>query len=49
MQLEEWLFVFQDAVNDARNIHVFSCADQLIDLQTDQSSNQNTLAEDVFF
>ena len=40
--LEELLFVSQDAVNDVCIIHVFSCADKLIDFQTDQSSNQTT-------
>ena len=42
--LFDCLFVFQDAVNDARTIHVFSCVDKLKYLQTDQSSKQNTLA-----
>ena len=44
VQVEEWFFVFQDGVNDARTIHVFSCADKLKYLQTDQFSNQNTPA-----
>ena len=42
------VFVFQDAANDVRTrvrtIHVFSCTYKLIDFQTDQSSDQNTLA-----
>ena len=44
VQPEESFFVFQDAVNDARVIHVFLCVDKLKYLQTDQCSNQMTLA-----
>jgi hypothetical protein len=46
---EEWFFVFQDAVNDAHTIYVFSCVDQLKYLQTDQFSNRNTPAKVVSF
>ena len=41
------MFVFQDAVNDVRIIHVFSCADKLIDLQTDHTPSHNIEARDV--
>ena len=35
---------FHDAVNDIRNIQAFLRVDKLEYLQTDQFSNQNTLA-----
>ena len=42
------MFVFLDAVNDVRIIHVFSCADKLIDLRTDHSSSHNIQAYTVY-